>query len=315
MFENLRTSLATMLVGKAPTGTNPGDGTGVSIIGNNTTLAPKLGTPQLLAIYNESPWLRAVVRKVAVGVAGTQWRLYVKQNSQKKAVRHKGLQNASYDVRKEMMKNMKVTDGLREIEEHPLIDLLQVGNPELHGQSVLQTTQVHIDLVGEGFWIKERNGLGVPTALWPIPPDWIRKLPTKSQPYFHLSSSAGSQVADVPVTEVIYFKEPDPANPYGRGSGTGKSLGDEIEIDEFAAKHIKSFFINRARPDLIISGDSLSRADSERLEELWNQKHKGFWKAWKPMFLSRKVDVKTLSQSFENMQMTDLRKQERDAFY
>ena len=44
----------------------------------------------------------------------------------------------------------------------------------------------------------------------------------------------------MPPEDVIVFKDPDPANPYGRGSGIGKALGDELDTDEFAAQHIEN---------------------------------------------------------------------------
>jgi len=122
----------------------------------------------------------------------------------------------------------------------------------------------------------------------------------------------GGREVQVALNDVIHFRDPDPANPYMRGIGNAKALADELETDEYAAKHLKQFFYNRARPDLIISGDNLSSQDTARLEEKWLAKHQGFWKAWKPHFFSRKIDVKEVGQSFENMQMIELRKYERD---
>jgi hypothetical protein len=123
-----------------------------------------------------------------------------------------------------------------------------------------------------------------------------------------------SNYVEIPATEIIFFKDPDPADPYGRGSGLSKSLGDEIEIDEYSAGYLKSFFYNRARPDIIISGDGLRKEDTLRLEQKWLEKQQGFWNRFKPMFLSQKVDVKTISQDLQSMQITALRKDERDAF-
>jgi len=297
------------------------DGSPFQIIGASTN-PPRRGTKELIQIYNDSPWLRAVVHKVARGVADTHWRLYVPRGKTGKAMRCRSVQGANWEVRQRQLfgpRNKEASydiDSVEEITDHPLLDALMYGNPELLGFNVFQTTQTHIDLTGEGFWIKERNALGVPICFWPVPPDWIYELPTMDRPTYKLrpSVSFNSGHIEIPASEIIYFKDPDPSNPYGRGSGIGRALGDEIEIDEYAAKHIKSFFHNRARPDLIVSGDNISKADSQRLEEQWLNKAQGFWKAYKPMFFSRRVDVKTLSQSFENMQMVELRKQERDAF-
>src|SRR3982750_330848 len=44
--------------------------------GGRGELSPR-GTTEFLKAYSESPWLRAVVQKVAHGVASTEWQLYV----------------------------------------------------------------------------------------------------------------------------------------------------------------------------------------------------------------------------------------------
>ena len=98
----------------------------------------------------------------------------------------------------------------------------------------------------------ERNALGTPIALWPVPPSWVRRTPNAKHPFYTIHGMYGAGLAssdiDIPASEVLYFKDPDPANPYGRGSGIAKSLNDEIEIDDYASKHLKAFFYNRAKP-------------------------------------------------------------------
>ncbi len=272
---------------------------------------PRLGTRELLLAYSKMPWLRAVVNKTATSVGNTNWQLFVlRPGGQRSAILPQKIQRADFHLRKKLLKQAATRGDLVEIEQHPLLDLLHHGNEVMLGEDILQTTQIHMDLVGESFWILEQDGLGTPSAFWPLPPDWIREFPTKERPTYRIRLSA--REIEVPISEIVAFLDLDPANPYSRGTGIAKSLGDELEIDEYAAKHLKNFFFNRARPDLIISGDGISREDTLRMEEKWLDKHKGFWQSFKPSFLSRKVDVKELGQSFEHMQMIDLRKHERD---
>lgn len=270
---------------------------------------PKRGTRELLQAYNEMPWLRAVVNKVGRSVASTTWQLYVVRRGNK-AVRTAKIQRADYDVRQKLLAACRKQAELVEIEAHPLLDLLDNANLFLTGLTARHLTQVYLDLAGEAFWLKERNGAGKPVAFWPLPPDWVISTPTPAHPFFRVSFRAWQ--GEIPDTEILWMADPDPANPYGRGSGMAGVLADELETDEYAAKHTKSWFYNRARPDLVISGDGLTPADTARLEEDWLRKTQGFWKAFRPYFLSRKVDIQTLSQTFENMQLVDLRKYERD---
>lgn len=274
-------------------------------------LPPRLGTSQLLSAYSEMPWLRAITNKIGMGVGATNWILFVAQNSDtQRAVRDKKSQRGDKAYRNERHKMRRRKGELREIEDHPMLDLLHHGNERLSGKHVLQITQIHLDLAGEAYWLLERNNLGVPVQVWPLPADWIRELPTYEEPFYKIQ--IGRLHMDVPVTEIIAFVDPDPKDPYARGTGTARALGDELETDEYAAKHLKSFFHNDAKPPIIVSGEGLSRADTQRLEERWLQKHQGFWNKFKPHFINRKIDVKELGQTFENMQMTELRKMERD---
>jgi HK97 family phage portal protein len=275
---------------------------------------PKLGTTELLELYNQSPWLRAVVHKIAFSVAEVRWQLFVVNGRNGEPVRMKSLQRSYLGNRQNKLQHLVDIDKARELDDHPLLDLLHSGNSDMLGFNVMKVTQEYMDLVGEAFWLIERDGIGTPIQVWPLPPHWVKEFPTQENPFYKVSSRISGLQVSIPVTEIVYFNDPDPYNPYGRGSGTAKSLGDELEIDEYAAKHNKSFFYNRARPDLIVSGDNISQTDTQRLEQQWLEKHQGFWRAFKPLFFSRKIDVKEIGQSMESLQMVQLRKHERDTF-
>jgi len=274
--------------------------------------SPRRGVRELLKLYKDAPWLRAIVGKIARHVADTDWFMVAAKD-----------ENGKYRIDSEVRKavrtgtiNKLISVGRADrIENHPLLTMLRdgTGNPRLNGHGCLAVTMQHLDLAGESFWLWERNQLGVPYAFWPLPPNWVTDMPSREKPFYHVAAPGGLQI-DIPVTEICPFIDPDPENPYTRGVGTAQSLDDEIQIDEFAAKHQKSFFLNRARPDIIISGQFLSQKDSERLEKQWMSDHQGFWKAFKPLFFSQKIDVKELTQTFEQMQMVQMRKAERDTF-
>ena len=230
---------------------------------------PKRGTRELLDAYNTMPWLHAVVNKVSRSVASVTWQLYRADNA-------RAVQRAGPDVRKGMLKQAELV----EVETHPVLDLLDNANEFLTGLTARQLTQIYLDLTGEAFWLLERNGAGRPVEYWPIPPDWVLDTPTPDKEAFRVSFRGWR--GEIPKSEIIWMFEPDPVNPYSRGSGTGRALADELETDEYASKHVKSWFYNRARPDIIISADGLTPQDTARLEEDWLRKSQGFWKAYKP---------------------------------
>ena len=261
---------------------------------SNQLASPRRGTRELLKIYSDSPWLRAIVNKIGKSVAETQWLLFAATNGDGKFVENVQISRMIGEARSKALRVAIDEGNAVRIISHPLLDLLEngTGNPRLNGFSCIQITAMHLDLVGEAFWLIEKNDLGVPETFWPLPPSWVRRLPTEQHPFYELSTDG--VVGDIPANMIVPFIDPDPHNPYQRGTGISKSLDDEIQIDEYAAKHQKSFFLNRARPDIIISGQFINSEDAKRLERKWLSDHQGFWRSFKPLFFSNKIDVKEL---------------------
>jgi len=275
--------------------------------------APQRGTRNLLNAYSEMPWLRACSSKIATAIASTHWGLYVHQK-EGRAVRTRAMQVGSAQSRLQARRKM---NDVVEIDDHILLDALNYGNSLQTGRSMMKTVQVHLDLIGDAFLLKQRNGLSAPVAFWPIPPDWVQATPTPKTKKYEIGFRGWQ--GQIPETEILWLSDPNPANPYGRGSGLGNVLADELETNEYAGRHLRQFFFNRARPDLIISPKQKSGTDSplrpeevERLEHDWLSKNQGFWRAFKPYFVSREIEVKELATDFRSMQFSELRSAQRD---
>lgn len=275
---------------------------------------PERGTLELLDGYKTMPWLRAVAYRVAHAVATTPWVLYRPAGGKRQRAIQRTYRHRDRGI---LVKQAVAEERLIQIERHILLDALDTANSFMVGPSLMFITQVHLDLPGEAFWIKERNGLGAPVGFWPIPPHWVKSTPTVRHQFFDVAWS--SWRGEIPSTEILWFTEPNPANPYGRGSGLGFALADELETDEYASKHTKSVFLNRARPDLIIwpeetkfDAGTIDESNARRLAEKWRAEHQGFWRAALPYFATRKLGVHELSQNFQELQLTELRKYERD---
>lgn len=269
--------------------------------------------------YSTMPWLRTCASKVAYGVATAEWKLYVRQSKvdgKLKVVRDFKAQRKTGQKRRDHIKSLRNGGELREIEDHPLLDFLNEGNTMFKGFSVKKLTQVSLDLVGEAFLIKERNPLGAPVRSWPLPAHWVVDMPTPANRFYRVSFR--SFQGDIPDTEVLHLRDPNPTHPYGRGSGIAQSLSDELETDEYASKHLKAFFYNRARPDFIVypkadgMSSGLKREEVLRIEKDWTDKNQGFWRAFRPYFMTREVGIHQFDQNFQQMQLIELLKHERD---
>jgi HK97 family phage portal protein len=277
---------------------------------------PYRGAASILEAYSTMPWLRAVAQRVATAVSSssTQWRLYAPASGNRRDVRL--IQRAAnHETRQQLIR--KANKDLVPVDDHILLDALNKANSYMVGQSLFKVTQIHLDLLGESFWIKERNNFGAPVEFWPVPPNWIQSTPTPQKRSFRVSFKGWQ--GEIPDTEVLWMADLNPANPYTRGTGMARSLSDELETDEYAAKHTRQLFFNRARPDMIIwpkqqgaHDIGLQPEQVRRLEERWLDGHQGFWRAFKPFFVGREINVHEVNQSLQELQLVELRKHERD---
>ena len=272
---------------------------------------PLRTTRQFLESYNTMPWLRAVVHRIAYTVASTPWTLHLETRpSSRSRTRSKDFTAPHFQTRVQALQVAKQAGDVEQVTDHPLLDLIDFSNGFFTGLTTRMLTQIHLEIVGEAFWIIERDEQGIPSEIWPLPPHWIKDTPDPAHPFFNVQFN--SAIFDIPLTEVVWFYSPRPEDPYRRGSGLMESLGDELETDELTAKYLKQFFYNGARPDTIISLVGQKDNSRKRAEMHWNQRHQGFWRAFKPFFTSRSIDVQTLGHQHEQMQLVPLRHFERD---
>jgi hypothetical protein len=244
---------------------------------------PVFGTLDILEGHESMPWLRAVGDKVASAVAMTDWQAVYAVDAGGRAVGMPRAKAASFPRRAELIEARRRAGTLRDVpEDHPFYQALERPNPFMTRSSLLKLTELHVDFVGSAYWVKARGPLGVPSGFWPVPPHWIAEHPTAMRPFFRVSWKAWQ--VSLPESEVVWFHEPAAADPYGRGSGIGWSLGDELEVDEYASKMAKQLFYNQARPDFLFIGGS-SDAELRRLERDWLNRLQGFWRAHKPYFM------------------------------
>lgn len=271
---------------------------------------PARSDSDFLLGYANLPWLRACAHKIAIATAAVPWELYAPRRARNAKAIHRQLAGLEMVPRHKLLMQLKQTEDVRPILDHPFLDVLDKPNNFLTGLVLKRLTQTYIDLVGEVFWLKERNGLGLPSQLWPIPPHWVIATPTPTHRFYRVAFRAW--IGEIPDSEMLWIKDPAPWNPYSRGSGTGQSLADELETDEYVSKFIKTYFYQGGRPDMIVTAEGLEPEETRRLETDWNTKHQGFWRAFKTHFLNRKVDITQIPQNFEHLQLKDLRTHERD---
>jgi HK97 family phage portal protein len=297
---------------------------------NHVMRPPKRGTLDILKAFATHPTLHAATEKIANGIGSVEWTVSMRVTngtkgnaelfrntreflkSKMKAVpAGRDILHGKRETRSTTRKRLVATGELAQLEDHPVLDVISNGNQFHTGMGVLKVSNVSLDLIGEAFLLKDRStATGKPTGLFPIPAWWVRDIPVTSDGVFKLSYLNFSQ--DVPAGDMIYMRNLDVVDPYGRGIGTGWALKDELATDEFASLFTKSFFYNDARPSIIVSSEGLDPDDTERLERMWLERFQGFHKYHLPFFMGTDIKVDNVGTNFKDMDLIPLRSFERD---
>jgi len=260
---------------RLPTGLNPG------LVGLGAAAQPSGQLSQLGAMTSVG-WLFAVVNRIAQSIAAQEWRLYRVQGPDRD-----------------------------EIDAHPAIDLWRSANPFVTRADFLETSQQHMELVGEMWWVMVRNGAGVPVELQVVRPDRMRPIPHPTEFIASYEYRLGATVMSLEKEDVIYTRNPNPMDAY-RGIGVVQSMMVDLGAERMAAEWMQNFFRNSAEPGGIIEfPGNLQDADFQRLAERWRWQHQGVANAHRVAILERGT-WKDRKLTQRDMQFEQLRRFERD---
>lgn len=247
---------------------------------------PAMNTSEWLDMFSKSPRL-AVVDRIASDIANVGGRL-LRVN----------------------------TDGSEtEITNHPFLDFMEQPNPlyEMTSSAVWRLHEIYLLLVGESFFLIERDERGKPSELWNVPPHWVKMTPYLGNPTYQIVSPGGLSMA-VPVDDIFVMKQLNPLDPFMRGLGIAESIADEVEIDEYAAKFQKRFFYNDATPPTVFLMPDATDEQRDAFLARWNQKFRGVDNSHRAAALSGNVEIKELGDTgSKNLAFVDSRIAMRDA--
>jgi len=256
--------------------------------------APKAETTRLPTLFHQSPRLDPVAL-IASSIASAPMELFDKAKLRKDGDNAEPLYDHAF---------------------YQLMDNPSTMFPELDGHAVKYVTVVLVELLGECFWLKIRNGRKI-TDILPFPPAWCIRTPTAGDATFlfqPFGTTAGKTI-QVDASDVVWFKQPNLSDPYGRGRGRAEAMGDELDADEMAAKWQKNYFYNDAQPPFWANIPGAGTADLERMRDTWGQRLGGWLNVRKPAFTnSEGLTITKLNDSVREMDFGETRKNSRDAF-
>ena len=226
---------------------------------------PSRNTAEWLEMYSKSPRL-AVVEKIATDLASLEGHLY--------RVNPDGTET--------------------EITKHPFLDFMAHPNPlyEMTSAAMWRLNEIYLMLVGESFFLIERDENERPIELWNVPPHWVKMTPYLGNAGYMITSPSGLTMT-VPVEDMFVMKHLNPLDPFMRGLGVAESIADEVEIDEFSAQFQKRFFYNDGTPSLVFLMPDASEDQRDAFMARWNKRHRGVENSHRAAALTGNVDIKT----------------------
>ena len=247
---------------------------------------PSMNTAEWLSMFSKSPRL-AVVDRIASDLASVGGRLL--------RVNEDGSET--------------------EVTQHPFLDFMAQPNPlyEMTSSAIWRLHEIYLMLVGEGFFLIERDAIGRPVEFWNVPPHWVKMTPYLGNPNYQIVSPGGLSM-DIPVDDMFVMKQLNPLDPFMRGLGIAESIADEVEIDEYAAKFQKRFFYNDATPPTVFIMPDATPEQRDAFMAGWNKRHKGVENSHKAAALTGNVSVHELGKGEgKNLGFIESRVAMRDA--
>lgn len=223
---------------------------------------------------------------------------------------------------------MKVSSGkidFEEVQQHPILDLLDRFNDSTNKSEGFYLTQSHVKLAGDAFWLILDGEDNLPRYIFLLQPD---KVAIKLGDFTDVTATLidGYEYKDTindggknieileqyKPDEIIHFKVPNPGNMF-RGKSAVEALADEIDTDNFATEVQKNFFANGAIVDFVLSTDSKVTAEQrEVLQRELRANFGGFRNAFKTLILGGGLKPERLMFSNKEMDLIALQEWFRD---
>jgi len=189
-----------------------------------------------------------------------------------------------FETRRGLQKFMTgAVDGIEEITEHPLLDLIHNVNPWSNFSDLIELTSMFMDMTGSAYWYLIKNGLKIPKQIWCIPAQFVTPIPGKTLDDYitGYKFKRGSNEVILPVEDIIPFHFPNPKNEMVGLSvvnGVAEAVYNNSQMNIYEA----ALFENKASIDGIFESDAtIMQPQVDRAREDFNTKFTGMSNAGK----------------------------------
>ena len=260
-------------------------------------------------------WVYSCAMLSANKIASAPLRVYASRAKGETSIKnfrtHRVPKDKAKYIRKRMSKSLDHVGGaeeFEELEEHPLIDLLQNVNDQENQFEAMELTSIMLDLTGDAYWFVERGKLGLPEKLFVLRSQWVTIVPDMENfiGEFLYGAEGSYNALHLKPNEVIHFKYPNPIDPW-YGMGPVQSAAYTIESQQMREQFVIATMRNMARPDLLVRYEEgeLDAKERQLLEREWNNMFRGPKNAGKVKVTDFRYQIEKLGWTPQELKFYD----------
>jgi HK97 family phage portal protein len=209
-----------------------------------------------------------------------------------------------------------VYDDGEEVPNHHLTKLMASPNPKISRQDLFELVVSWIELAGNAY-LKQVILGGKTEELWPISPDRIAPIPSKSvDEWIYGYSLDNSRRVDFKPEEIIHFKLFNPANPI-LGISPLEAVAKIVDVDVDQLDWNKAAMQNRCVIDGLLSFERTfpNQADADAVAEKLNERYAGKGNARRLGVIGGKAQYIRTALTPVEMDFANSRKDHREEIY
>ena len=208
---------------------------------------------------------------------------------------------------------MGIKDGeieYTEIDDHPLLTLLDKFNETTTKTDGIYITQSHKKMTGDAFWYLDGKGSNI-NNIFVLQPDHIELTlgdftdsSDRMVENYKYSATVDGELVEKTYEpdQIVHIKTPNPNNPY-RGYGAVEAAAATIDLDWLTTDLSKKFFQNGAITNFILSTEGkLQEEQLKRLKAEFKSAYGGSKNAFKTMILGGGLKPTTIQSSNKDME-------------
>lgn len=250
------------------------------------------GTDPKALVERNRNWVYVCAHKNAAACAAVPLRLYAKGGNKSRYE-----QRAVSREKKAYLASVLKTDSTDMTEivaGHPLVDLMDRINPHMTRGRFIEATVLWVQLTGDAYWHVERDPLGVPVSLWPLPAQYVKIIPDPKNLiagyWFGRNSQEGFPFA---FDEVIHVNEFNPADLW-YGKSRVEAIVKAPDILNSQQDYELDLYDNGGLPQVgLMYKQALNEEQRKRVYSEWREKFASRRKGDKAIILAGGDDIKT----------------------